>query len=364
MRQVASITSTFNPQLGHSHICILQQERKTFRKFLFQRAKFAPCPALGGGRKGSSSQSPTWKVLQPPGASHPAQQPPLCSTANLTPKNVTSLQGNRSHGKMSTTYCHQMSSRTEVARSHTHLPPPSSMSGVRGVTLPELPAQPRSQALPSQAEQPGCTRTKSHLHISAREGTLPLPPQHRVVTGIPHLSRSSGDTHTQDPRCQPGCCPCSRSNRASRQAPAPPWQQKERREGRRRLGDIMVDTQAEGTQGCSVVAAGCAPAPAQRLPAQGRPRRHQRGPGLANCFKSSHRELLRQCNTNQLHFPQLSGHRHWRRLAGTALSQTSSSTSGKHTISQQACSGTASNTPSQHQHSHIHMCITLKHSSS
>lgn len=356
-RQVASITSTFNPQLGNSHLCIPQQERKEFRKFFFRGAKFAPCPALGGGRKDFSSQSPTWKVLQPPGASHPAQQPPLCSTANLTPKKVTSLRGNRSHGRMSTTYCHEMSSRTEVALSHTHprLPPPCQVCGAGGVTLPELPCSPSS--LLSPAPKPSLPRLSSLGAPTPKDTSVFQPGR-----GHSHCHPSTGwslvsptspapqGTHShRDLRGQPGCCPCSRSNRASRQAPAPPWQQRERREGRRQRAHEEVQRWLPAVPLLQHSICQLRGDPESIRGAQAWPQ-----------FKSSHRDLLPTCSC----------------LSVTQTSRISLSCRGTDTgdawlavpyPKRVAAPQESTQHCSKHTaelHSHIPVCATLKHSSS
>lgn len=179
----------------------------------------------GGGRRGSNSQSPTRKVLQPPGTSHPAQEPPLLSTGNRPPKilpqKVASLQGNRSRRRMSTTCCQEMSGRTEVAvpqahpclspRSRTGDAPDSALWG-RGCRPP--PCSPRSPgSLLSPAPKPSLLRLSSLGAPAPKPPSIFRPgrgrshrhPSTRVVTSIPHLSHSAGDTraHSHTGSLQP-----------------------------------------------------------------------------------------------------------------------------------------------------------------
>ena len=78
--------SMFHPQPGCTHSRSPGEERETGRHFLSLAAKLAPCPAPLGGRRGSSSQPLTGKVLHPPGASRPAQEPPLpCAPGPTSP---------------------------------------------------------------------------------------------------------------------------------------------------------------------------------------------------------------------------------------------------------------------------------------
>lgn len=119
---------------------------------------------------------------------------------------------------------------------------------------PRVSAQPCSQALPPEAEQPGSTGTKSHPPYFGQGGdaatVTPARGWSPVSPTFPTPRGTQGHTHTLDPCNQPGCCPRSGSNEASWPAPTPPWQQRGRREGRRQrqLRDVMADTEAEGTR--------------------------------------------------------------------------------------------------------------------
>jgi len=156
-----------------------------------------------------------------------------------------------------------------------------------------------------------------------------------------------------DPRCQPGCCPRSPSNRASGPAQTPPWQQQGRGAGRRQPGDTMAAVEAEKIRGCSapshrgdmgMLRTHSDPTEEQWLPAipllrhsRGETQKASQEPRPTKpLLKLSQLQqgaptqlLLPQDNRDQLRFPHFSGRRHQRYQASRALSQSSNRSSEK-----------------------------------
>lgn len=344
------------------------------REFLFQGAKPALCPAPVAGGEGAPTPSPQrGKCSSLQVASHPAQEPPLCSTGNLTPKilpkKVASLQGNRSHRRMSATYCQERFGRTGVTlpQAHLCLSPPSRTSDRPNTAVwgrgchPPLSFSRSPASLLSPAPKPSLLRLsslgvpapKAALHILAAEGTqLPSPQHgggHQYPPPLP-LRRGRKGTLTH------WVPAVSQAVALVPKATGPPGQPQHTTMAT--AGTQRGEEAAAAASGCDggyggrgdrdaqhppsprrgAVAACGPPAPAYHLPAQwrGDPESITRAQACQTASKahSFSRELLPtyccpRITETSCASPHLLGHRHWRCLASSALSQSSNSSSGK-----------------------------------